>query len=88
MNFSICFIKVITIVSATSINMSRVWKAAEPSPVLDKFCDLSLDAQRVMAALYTDFHQKRADLKATKTQYSCISDLHVLSNSNLTHNLS
>lgn len=50
--------------------MSPVWMPAEPSPVLDKFCDLSLDAQRVMAAIYSDFHQKRAELMAAQAQSS------------------
>lgn len=48
--------------------MSPVWTPAELPPVLDKFCDLSLDAQRVMAAVYSDFHQKKAEMMAAYAQ--------------------
>jgi len=43
--------------------MERIWQPLERPPCLDKFCHLSVDAQKVMAALYTDFHQRRVQLR-------------------------
>lgn len=44
------------------VRMPRVWTPKEKPVVLEKFCHLSLDAQRVMAAMYRDFHQRKADI--------------------------
>ncbi|KAH3787723.1 hypothetical protein DPMN_165850 [Dreissena polymorpha] len=54
--------------------MSGVWTPSEAPPRLDKFCHLSLDAQRVMAALYSDFHQRKAEMTAARACTSGITD--------------
>lgn len=42
--------------------MQVIWTPAEKPVVLDKFCHLSLDAQKVMVAMYRDFHQRKVEI--------------------------
>ncbi|XP_053407727.1 DNA polymerase nu-like isoform X3 [Mercenaria mercenaria] len=50
--------------------MAAVWTPKEKPVVLDKFCHLSLDAQKVMASMYRDFHQRKAEIKASYTLHN------------------
>ena len=55
--------------------MSPVWRPVEDPPCLDKFCHLSLDAQRVMGAIFEDFKSRKRELlqSTTSREYSVTS---------------
>ncbi|WAR22108.1 DPOLN-like protein [Mya arenaria] len=54
--------------------MSSVWTPADAPPRLDRFCHLSVDAQRVMASLFSDFHQQRAEMIMQQAQTPGVAD--------------
>ncbi|XP_052771079.1 uncharacterized protein LOC128210768 [Mya arenaria] len=55
-------------------DMSSVWTPADAPPRLDRFCHLSVDAQRVMASLFSDFHQQRAEMIMQQAQTPGVAD--------------